>query len=72
MKMNLAKLHPGEALSEVSDFYQEIVGDRHLADLAAWHISSKEYIADTLRLQQRFSKRFSSRFWGWNWNSCFS
>ena len=63
-KMNLAKLHPGEALSEVSDFYQEIVGDRHLADLAAWHISSKEYIADTLRLQQRFSRGLVLDFGG--------
>ena len=63
-KMNLAKLHPGKALSEVSDFYQEIVGDRHLADLAAWHISSKEYIADTLRLQQRFSRGLVLDFGG--------
>ena len=55
-KMNLANLHPGDALSNVSDFYTEIVGERHVADLAAWHITSKSYIADTLKLQQRFSK----------------
>ena len=55
-KMNLANLHPGSTLSDASDFYEEIVGDKHLADLAAWHISSKDYIADTLRLQQRFSR----------------
>ena len=55
-KMNLANSHPGDALNDVSDFYTEIVGDRHLADLAAWHITSKDYIADTLRLQQRFSR----------------
>ena len=55
-KTNLANAHPGEALGELSDFYKEIVGDKHLADLAAWHISSKDYIADTLRLQQRFSR----------------
>ena len=36
--------------------YTDIVGDRHVADLAAWHITSKDYIADTLKLQQRFSK----------------
>ena len=43
-KMNLANLHPGEALSDVSDFYTEIVGDRHVADLAAWHITSLSLI----------------------------
>ena len=53
-KMNLASLHPGDALSNVSDFYTEIVGDMHIADLAAWHITSKHYIADTLKLQQIF------------------
>ena len=63
-KMNLASLHPGDALSEVSEFYEEIVGDRHLADLAAWHISSKDYIADTLRLQQRFSRDLVLDFGG--------
>ena len=63
-KINLANLHPGDALSEVSDFYKEIVGDSHLADLAAWHISSKDYIADTLRLQQRFSRDFVLDFGG--------
>ena len=63
-KINLANLHPGDALSEVSDFYEEIVGDRHLADLAAWHISSKDYIADTLRLQQRFSRDLVLDFGG--------
>ncbi len=63
-KMNLANLHPGDSLNEVSDFYKEIVGDSHLADLAAWHISSKDYIADTLRLQQRFSKDLVLDFGG--------
>ena len=63
-KMNLANLHPGEALSEVSDFYTEIVGDHHVADLAAWHITSKDYIADTLRLQQRFSRDLVLDFGG--------
>jgi len=64
-KMNLANLHPGDtALSNVSDFYTEIVGDRHLADLAAWHITSKGYIADTLKLQQRFSRDLVLDFGG--------
>ena len=63
-KMNLASLHPGDALGEVSDFYEDIVGDRHLADLAAWHISSKDYIANTLKLQQRFSRDLVLDFGG--------
>ena len=63
-KMNLANLHPGSTLSDASDFYEEIVGDKHLADLAAWHISSKDYIADTLRLQQRFSRDMVLDFGG--------
>ena len=63
-KMNLANSHPGEALSDVSNFYTEIVGDRHVADLAAWHISSKDYIADTLKLQQRFSRGLVLDFGG--------
>ena len=63
-KMNLANLHPGDALSDVSDFYSEIVGDRHVADLAAWHISSKDYISDTLKLQQSFSKDLVLDFGG--------
>ena len=63
-KLNLAKSHPGDALGNVSDFYTEIVGDRHLADLAAWHISSRDYIADTLKLQQRFSRGLVLDFGG--------
>ena len=63
-KMNLANLHPGDNLSDVSDFYTEIVGNRHVADLAAWHITSKDYIADTLKLQQRFSRDLILDFGG--------
>ncbi len=63
-KMDLANLHPGNSLSEASDFYKEIVGDKHLADLAAWHISSKVYIADTLKLQQRFARNLVLDFGG--------
>jgi len=63
-KMNLANLHPGDSLINVSDFYTDIVGDRHLADLAAWHITSKDYIADTLKLQQRFSRDLVLDFGG--------
>ena len=35
-----------------------------MADLAAWHISSKDYIADTLKLQQRFSRNLVLDFGG--------
>ena len=63
-KMNLANSHPGDALSDVSDFYTEIVGEKHIADLAAWHITSKDYIADTLKLQQRFSRDLVLDFGG--------
>ena len=63
-KMNLANLHPGDGLSDVSDFYSKIVGDGHVADLAAWHITSKAYIADTLKLQQMFSRGLVLDFGG--------
>jgi len=63
-KMNLANSHPGDVLSDVSDFYSQIVGDRHVADLAAWHITSKDYIADTLKLQQSFSRDLVLDFGG--------
>ena len=63
-KLNLANLHPGDALNDVSEFYSEIVGDRHVADLAAWHITSKDYISDTIKLQQRFSKGLVLDFGG--------
>jgi len=63
-KMDLANLHPGGSLNEAEDFYKKIVGDKHLADLAAWHISSKDYIADTLKLQQRFSRNLVLDFGG--------
>ena len=63
-KMNLASSHPGDILGNVSDFYTDIVGDRHLADLASWHITSKDYIADTLKLQQRFSRDLVLDFGG--------
>ena len=63
-KVNLANLHHGNDFNEVSDFYKEIVGEKHLADLSAWHISSKEYICDTLRLQQRFARDLVLDFGG--------
>ena len=63
-KMDLANLHPGGSLSKAEEFYKEIVGDKHLADLAAWHISSKDYIADTIKLQQRFSRNLVLDFGG--------
>jgi len=63
-KMNLANSHPGDSLNDVSDFYTEIVGDRHVADLAAWHIASKDYISDTLKLQLSFSRDLVLDFGG--------
>ena len=63
-KMDLANLHPGNNVNKTTDFYQDIVGDKHLADLAAWHLSSKVYIADTLKLQQRFSRNLVLDFGG--------
>ena len=63
-KIELAKIHPGDNLVENSAFYEDIVGDKHLADLAAWHISSNEYICDTLKLQQSFSKKLVLDFGG--------
>ena len=53
---DLAALHPG-AFTEnnAGDFYEEKVGDAHLIDLASWHLNSSNYIADTLRLQQKFA-----------------
>ena len=63
-KMNLANSHPGDSLNDISDFYTEIVGDLHIADLAAWHINSKDYISDTLKLQQKFSRDLVLDFGG--------
>ena len=63
-KMNLANLHPGADLNDASDFYQDIVGESHIADLAAWHLSSKDYIHNTLKLQQRFAKDLVLDFGG--------
>ncbi len=53
---DLAALHPG-AFNKIDacDFYEEKVGDAHLIDLASWHLNSSNYIADTLRLQQKFA-----------------
>ncbi len=63
-KIELANIHPGDSSVENSAFYEEIVGDKHLADLAAWHLTSKEYIASTLKLQQSFSKNLVLDFGG--------
>ncbi len=63
-KMELANLHPGDSSLACSEFYEDIVGDKHLADLAAWHLTSKEYIGNTLRLQQKFSKNLVLDFGG--------
>jgi len=53
---DLAALHPGAFdLSRADQFYEETVGTGHLLELAAWHLGSADYIADTLRLQERFA-----------------
>ena len=53
---DLAALHPGAFnKNDADDFYEEQVGDAHLIDLASWHLNSSNYIADTLRLQQKFA-----------------
>ena len=49
---DLADLHPGAFRPEdATTFYEDTVGTGHLLELAAWHLSSADYIADTLRLQ---------------------
>ncbi|MFM2158928.1 MAG: hypothetical protein RLZZ124_1402 [Cyanobacteriota bacterium] len=54
---DLAALHPGAFDPErAGAFYEEAVGDAHLLELAAWHLGSADYIADTLRLQARFAR----------------
>ncbi len=56
-KEDLAALHPGAFQpDQASDFYESTVGTGHLFELAAWHLSSSDYIADTLRLQQDFAR----------------
>ena len=63
-KIELANLHPGDNSLANSEFYEDIVGDKHLADLAAWHLTSKEYICNTLKLQQNFSRNLVLDFGG--------
>ena len=63
-KIELANIHPGDSSVENTAFYEDIVGDKHLADLSAWHLTSKEYIASTLKLQQKFSKKLVLDFGG--------
>jgi len=63
-KIKLANVHPGDSSVENSAFYEDIVGDKHLADLSAWHLTSKEYIGSTLKLQHNFSKNLVLDFGG--------
>ncbi len=54
---NMSNLHPGSLSSDnISSFYEDEVGSAHLFDLAAWHLGSSKYIADTLRLEKLFVK----------------
>jgi hypothetical protein len=53
----LAAAHPGAFdLQQAEAFYESAVGTGHLLELAAWHLGSADYIADTLRLQARFAR----------------
>jgi len=53
----LAAAHPGAFVPEQAEaFYETAVGTGHLLELAAWHLGSADYIADTLRLQQQFAR----------------
>lgn len=54
---DLAALHPGAFdPQQAGQFYEDTVGTAHLLELAAWHLGSADYIADTLRLQQQFAR----------------
>jgi hypothetical protein len=56
-RADLAALHPGAFDPEQAGrFYEDTVGTGHLLELAAWHLGSAGYIADTLRLQQQFAR----------------
>ncbi len=64
---DLAALHPGAVGFDphrVEEFYEETVGTAHLLELAAWHLASADYIADTLRLQSRFARGLVLDFGG--------
>ena len=53
---DLAAVHPGFLQpEEATCFYEEKVGTFHLLELAAWHLRSSDYIADTLRMQAMFA-----------------
>ncbi len=52
----MSALHPSSFKEEnISKFYEDKVGHAHLFDLSSWHIGSKDYIADTLRLERMFA-----------------
>ncbi len=54
---HLSTLHPAPLKpDEASSFYEDKVGAAHLVELAAWHLDSSDYIADTIRLQQTFAR----------------
>ncbi|MGA1625414.1 MAG: class I SAM-dependent methyltransferase, partial [Prochlorothrix sp.] len=41
---------------KATEFYQDQVGEAYLFDLGAWHLSSQDYIGDTLRLIADFAQ----------------
>ena len=61
----LAALHPGSLLPEqTTSFYEKEVGKSHLLELASWHLSSSDYIGDTLQLEQMFARGLVLDFGG--------
>lgn len=47
-----------------TEFYRDQVGAAHLFDLGAWHLTSQDYIGDTLRLLATFAKGYVLDFGG--------
>ncbi|MEB3164215.1 MAG: class I SAM-dependent methyltransferase [Prochlorothrix sp.] len=53
----LAKLgHRDFDWAKAEEFYQDQVGEAYLFDLGAWHLTSRDYIGDTLRLIADFAE----------------
>ena len=64
-KDQLAALHPGVFQpDQATEFYESTVGTAHLFELAAWHLGSSNYIADTLRLQETIARGIVLDFGG--------
>ena len=56
-KQELAEIgHRDFDWTATEQFYGQQVGDRYLFELGAWHLTSQDYIGDTLRLIQDFGR----------------